>query len=231
MQRRWGFNGARKHQKMEDPYYCYYAEELGFLTWCEMPSAYRFCARKSPPSRRSGRRSSKKGGTVRATCATFPLNESWGAREMGTEETQKEFARGLYHLTRALDKTRLISTNDGFEIVNPTDIVGVHDYDAGKAEDFQKYAGEKYEGMHPQGWPLFAEGEKYEGQPALLTGVRRQGDSGGRAGRVVGVQRAAANEEEFIKQLGSIMQGVYSCNFQGYCYTQLTDVQQEVMAF
>ena len=39
---------------------------------------------------------------------------------------------------------------------------------------------------------------------------------------------AAQNEETFLKQLGSIMQGVYSCNFQGYCYTQLCDVQQEV---
>ena len=39
---------------------------------------------------------------------------------------------------------------------------------------------------------------------------------------------AAQNEEAFLKQLGSIMQGVYSCNFQGYCYTQLCDVQQEV---
>ena len=38
-----GFNGARKHQKFEDPYFYYYAEELGFLTWCEMPSAYNFC--------------------------------------------------------------------------------------------------------------------------------------------------------------------------------------------
>lgn len=39
-----GFNGARKHQKLEDPYFYYYAEELGFLTWCEMPSAYQFNA-------------------------------------------------------------------------------------------------------------------------------------------------------------------------------------------
>lgn len=39
---------------------------------------------------------------------------------------------------------------------------------------------------------------------------------------------AAQNEEAFLKQLGSIMQGVRSCNFQGYCYTQLCDVQQEV---
>ena len=82
--------------------------------------------------------------------------------------------------------------------------------------------------MHPQGFALYAEGEKYEGQPALLT------EFGGRAiqtdaqGESWGYSGAAANEEEFLKQLESIMQGVYSCNFQGYCYTQLCDVQQEV---
>ena len=49
------------------------------------------------------------------------------------DERQKAFARSLYFLTKSLDPTRLISTNDGFEVVNPTDILGVHDYDAEKA--------------------------------------------------------------------------------------------------
>lgn len=223
-----GFNGARKHQKLEDPYYCYYAEELGFLTWCEMPSAYRFCTEEVVAITKEWQEIIKAGRNSTSNVCYVPLNESWGAREIATDERQKAFARSLYYLTKALDPTRLISTNDGFEIVNPTDIVGVHDYDAGKAEDFQKYAGEKYEGMHPQGFALYAEGEKYEGQPALLTefgGRAMQADAQGEAW---GYSGAAANEEEFLKQLGSIMQGVYSCNFQGYCYTQLTDVQQEV---
>ncbi len=223
-----GFNGARKHQKLEDPYYSYYAEELGFLTWCEMPSAYRFSTEEVTAITKEWQEIVKAGRNSTSNVCYVPLNESWGAREIATDERQKAFARSLYYLTKTLDPTRLISTNDGFEIVNPTDIVGVHDYDAGKAEDFQKYAGEKYEGMHPQGFALFAEGEKYEGQPALLT------EFGGRAiqadaqGEAWGYSGAAANEEEFLKQLESIMQGVYSCNFQGYCYTQLTDVQQEV---
>lgn len=223
-----GFNGARKHQKLEDPYYCYYAEELGFLTWCEMPSAYRFCTEEVAAITKEWQEIIKAGRNCTSNVCYVPLNESWGAREIATDERQKAFARSLYYLTKTLDPTRLISTNDGFEIVNPTDIVGVHDYDAGKAEDFQKYAGEKYEGMHPQGFALYAEGEKYEGQPALLTefgGRAMQADAQGEAW---GYSGAAQNEEEFLKQLGSIMQGVYSCNFQGYCYTQLTDVQQEV---
>ena len=37
-----GFNGVRKHQKIEDPRYLYWADTLGLLVWEEMPSAYRF---------------------------------------------------------------------------------------------------------------------------------------------------------------------------------------------
>ena len=222
-----GFNGARKHQKLEDPYYCYYAEELGFLTWCEMPSAYRFCAEETAAITQEWQEIVRAGRNCTSNVCYVPLNESWGVREIATDETQKAFARSLYYLTKSLDPTRLISTNDGFETVNPTDILGVHDYDAEKAEDFAKYAN-GYDGMHPQGFALFAEGERYAGEPALLT------EFGGRAfqadaqGEAWGYSGAAQNEEAFLKQLGSIMQGVYSCNFQGYCYTQLTDVQQEV---
>ena len=37
-----GFNGVRKHQKIESPRYLYWADVLGLLVWEEMPSAYRF---------------------------------------------------------------------------------------------------------------------------------------------------------------------------------------------
>ena len=222
-----GFNGARKHQKLEDPYFCYYAEELGFLTWCEMPSAYRFCAEEAAAITQEWQEIVRAGRNCTSNVCYVPLNESWGVREIATDERQKAFARSLYYLTKSLDPTRLISTNDGFETVNPTDILGVHDYDSEKAEDFAKYAN-GYDGMHPQGFALFAEGERYAGEPALLTefgGRAMQSDAKGEAW---GYSGAAQNEEAFLKQLGSIMQGVYSCNFQGYCYTQLTDVQQEV---
>ena len=43
-----------------------------------------------------------------------------------------------------------------------------------------------------------------------------------------GYNSSAENEEEVYGRLENLMKGVYSCPFQGYCYTQLTDVQQEV---
>ena len=223
-----GFNGARKHQKLEDGYYCYYAEELGFLTWCEMPSAYRFCTDEVAAITLEWQEIVKEGRNSTSNVCYVPLNESWGAREIATDERQKAFARSLYYLTKTLDPTRLISTNDGFEIVNPTDILGVHDYDSGKEDDFVKYDAEKYDSMHPQGFALFAEEEHYAGEPVLLTEFGGRALQSDQKGEAWGYNVAAANEEEFLKQLASIMNGVYSYGFQGYCYTQLTDVQQEV---
>lgn len=223
-----GFNGARKHQKSEDPYYNYYAEELGFLTWCEMPSAYRFCSDEVAAITKEWQEIVKEGRNCTSNVCYVPLNESWGAREIGRDKAQQSFARALYCLTKSLDPTRLVSTNDGFENISPTDIVSIHDYGIARAEEFAEKYLDGYDELYPQGWPLFAEGEKYEGQPVLFTefgGRAMQADAKGGAW---GYSGAAANEEEFLKQLESIMQGVRSCNFQGYCYTQLTDVQQEV---
>lgn len=223
-----GFNGARKHQKSEDPYYSYYAEELGFLTWCEMPSAYRFCTEEVTAITKEWQEIIKAGRNCTSNVCYVPLNESWGAREIGRDKAQQSFARALYCLTKSLDPTRLVSTNDGFENISPTDIVSIHDYSIARAEEFAEKYLDGYDELYPQGWPLFAEGEKYEGQPVLFTefgGRAMQADAKGGAW---GYSGAAANEEEFLKQLESIMQGVRTCNFQGYCYTQLTDVQQEV---
>ena len=48
-----GFNGARKHQKIEDPRYYYWADRLGLLVWGEMPSGYEFRT-EIPTLRRNG---------------------------------------------------------------------------------------------------------------------------------------------------------------------------------
>lgn len=38
--KRMGFNGVRKHQKVEDPRFLYHADRMGLLVWGECPSAY-----------------------------------------------------------------------------------------------------------------------------------------------------------------------------------------------
>ncbi|MBD5636230.1 MAG: glycoside hydrolase family 2 [Clostridia bacterium] len=223
-----GFNGARKHQKLEDPYFYYYAEELGFLTWCEMPSAYTFCAEEVASITSEWQEIIKVAKNFTSNIVYVPLNESWGVREIGVNKEQQEFARSLYHLTKCLDCEKLISTNDGFENVNPTDIVSIHDYDIAKAEQFPiKYKAGDYNGLCPQGWKLFAEGNSYEGQPVLFTEfggmmLKEQGVEGW------GYNGCEGNAESFCKHLEELVKGIAQTEFQGFCYTQLTDVQQEV---
>lgn len=222
-----GFNGARKHQKLEDPYYYYYAEELGFLTWCELPSAYRYCSEEAAALTQEWQRMVCIARNQTSNVCYVPLNESWGVKEIVSGPSERAFARSLYYLTKALAPDAVVSTNDGFEIVGPTDVVGIHDYDAEKEEDFAKYEA-RLDGLHPQGFALFAPGEKYAGQPVLLTEFGGRAFSKDAADGAWGYSGNAENEEAFLKQLASLMQGVAASDFQGYCYTQLTDVQQEV---
>ncbi len=223
-----GFNGARKHQKSEDPYYYYYAEELGFLTWCEMPSAYTFCEEEVKAVTSEWQEIVNCAKSFTSVIAYVLLNESWGVREIKTDKTQQNFAKSLYYLTKSLDDTRLISTNDGFETVEESDMLGIHDYDIKDAEAFPvKYNG-NYDGTHPQGWALFADGHRYRGQPVLLTEFGGIAFVKAKTGEAWGYGDGAKDENEFCERLARLINGIAQTDFQGYCYTQLTDVQQEV---
>lgn len=223
-----GFNGARKHQKLEDPYFYYYAEELGFLVWAEMPSAYTFCDKEVKAITQEWQEIVNVARNFTSVIAYVPLNESWGMREIKTNKEQQYFAKSLYYLTKSIDNTRLVSTNDGFETVEESDILGIHDYDIKLAEEFPiKYNG-GFGGLYPQGWALFADGHKYKGQPVLFT------EFGGIAfvnevhGETWGYGNGARDEIDFCGRLEQLLNGIAQTDMQGYCYTQLTDVQQEV---
>ena len=224
-----GFNGARKHQKFEDPYFYYYAEELGFLTWCEMPSALTFCEEEIAAVSREWQEILSVAKNFTSILCYVPFNESWGVREVGTSQEQQNFARSLYYMTKSIDGDKLISANDGFENVTPTDIIGIHDYDIAKAEQFpKKYQDGKYDGLYPQGFALFAEGNKYEGQPVLLTEFGGMALKAEQKSDTWGYNEGEASEESFYNHLEELLRGIAQTEFQGYCYTQLTDVQQEI---
>lgn len=224
-----GFNGARKHQKFEDPYFYYYAEELGFLTWCEMPSALTFCAEEVASVTREWQEILSVAKNFTSNICYVPLNESWGTKEIATDQAQQDFARSLYYLTKSIDGEKLISTNDGFENVNPTDIVSIHDYEIQRAEQFpEKYKEGKYDGLYPQSWRLFAEGNQYEGQPVLFTEFGGMMLKAEHKKDTWGYNEGEESAETFYAHLKELLQGIAQTEFQGYCYTQLTDVQQEI---
>ena len=224
-----GYNGARKHQKFEDPYFYYYAEELGFLTWCEMPSAYNFNADEVAAITKEWQEILSVARNFTSNICYVPLNESWGVRKILVDDVQQNFARTLYYLTKTVDKSRLVSGNDGWENPDTTDILAVHDYAYDSALFGEKYRSENYDALYPQGRKLMAHGCGYAGQPVLLTefgGIAMRGEA---TDGNWGYNAGAGTEEEFLSRYRNLIDGIYACKqFQGFCYTQLTDVQQEV---
>lgn len=224
-----GYNGARKHQKFEDPYFYYYAEELGFLTWCEMPSAYCYCAEEVAAITAQWQEIVAEAQNFTSVVCYVPLNESWGVRKILTDARQQEFARSLYRLTKAIDPSRPVSTNDGWENSDETDIISIHDYAKFGDAFAGKYVPENYDTIYPNGGRrLMQRGCAVRGQSVMFTefgGIAMKKDAGGGNW---GYNDAAKDDAEFLARYRSLMQGIAACDFDGFCYTQLTDVQQEV---
>lgn len=223
-----GFNGARKHQKMEDARYYYWADRMGLLVWAECPSAYVFNTNMMENLQREWREFVEERYNNPCIITWVPLNESWGVRRILTDAQQQAFAASLYYMTKALDQTRLVSTNDGWETVEYSDLTGIHDYEA-DAERFR----ERY-----RDWDTFLKtgieyklpicrGHRDAGQPVLLTeygGIAfADGDD-----KSWGYHEKAADADAFVKRLGAVTKELQSLDYcSGFCYTQLTDVMQE----
>lgn len=223
-----GFNGARKHQKIEDPYYCYYAEELGFLTWCEMPSAYEFCDEMAQAMLAEWAQILTEAKNCTSNICYVPLNEGWGVEEISNDKRMQAFAAAMYRIAKTIDPTRLVSTDDGFKNIDETDVVGVHDYAYDDAKFDENYVHGDWNTLTPCGYPLFVKGASYHGQPILFTefgGVAMRSDANGENW---GYGESATNAEAFYRRIERLLNGVARCPFCGYCYTQLTDCQQEV---
>lgn len=223
-----GFNGARKHQKIEDPRYYYWADKLGLLVWGELPSSYEFCADEMAMQMDQMREFVLRDANHPCIVAWVPLNESWGVRNIIADPQQQQYAAALYHMIKALDKTRLISNNDGWEQVNQTDIYGIHDYRPFGDRFAADYADpEKIFETTPAARLMMADGHPFEDKPIMVTefgGIALQSGKGD----FWGYNGLEKDEEDFLKRYGSLIRGLGEIPYlQGFCYTQLTDVFQE----
>ena len=224
-----GFNGMRLHQKIEDPRFYYWADKLGMLVWGEMPSTYQFCFESVSNTIKEWQQFIQRDMNHPCIITWVPLNESWGVRNINSNLQQQEFANTLYHLTKTLDDMRIVSTNDGWEQVT-SDLCAIHDYSA-NGKDLEKtwankallLAGAAQKRM------IYAEGNKYEGQPILITefgGIAFKSDM---EGHNWGYSGAVDDMNHFYERFQSLLDYIYSdMDIDGFCYTQLSDIMQEV---
>ena len=158
------------------------------------------------------------------------MNESWGVREIAANHKQQQLVSTLYHLTKAADDTRICSCNDGWEQME-TDICALHDYTAEKEELLLHFASrEQVETLGCSTRRCYANNAPYNGREALLIteygGIAFEDSSQDGAW---GYNERVKNESEFIQRYRDITDAIREIPYcQGYCYTQLTDVMQEI---
>lgn len=229
-----GFNGCRKHQKTEDPRFLYWADKLGYLVWGECASAPMYNETAAGRLMKEWTEIIERDYNHPCIIVWVPLNESWGVPNIHGSKTQQHFSQAMYHFLHALDKTRLVISNDGWEMTK-TDICAIHNYMHGQKQETKKYhdykdalsTAETLINSPSTCWDIYAKGFSYQGEPILLTEFGGIGfDTSGEKGWGY---TSVNNAEDFLEDYQRIINAVYaSKGLWGYCYTQLTDVEQEI---
>ena len=225
-----GFNGVRMHQKNEDPLFYYHADRLGLVVWLELPSAYQFNPEAVRNTLSDWEAMVKENWNHPSIIAYVPFNESWGVRDITVNPMQQSLVSAAYYLTKALDPSRLVSGNDGWELAKDTDFYGVHSY-FGDVEAFcRQFADwEKRYRTGMEGRPLQIGDTPLEGKPVLLTEFGGVAFTSDLSGDAWGYNEGASSAEDYQRRLREQVDAVLNNpHFCGYCYTQLTDVMQEV---
>ena len=223
-----GFNGVRKHQKLEDPRYLYWADVLGLLVWAEMPSAYRFTKQSVRRVGREWSEAIERDGSHPCIAAWVPVNESWGVPNLPDNPAERHYVQALFHLTHTLDPSRPVIGNDGWESV-ATDIIGIHDYDPDPVRLARRYhADESLPRLFSRERPggrLLVLSDQHADLPVVLS------ECGGIAlsevPRSWGYSRARTPEELAVMYC-RLLEALHSIGlFSGFCYTQFADTYQE----
>jgi beta-galactosidase/beta-glucuronidase len=157
--------------------------------------------------------------------AWVPMNESWGVPSLSTDPAQVQHLLALYHLTRSLDGTRPVVSNDGWEHAL-TDLCNIHDYRDAEALARTYTTPESSVSATPAERRIYAPGHAYRGEPILVTefgGIAFAGEEEGWGYSTV------ANAEGFFRRYEAMIDALLASDpVRGFCYTQLTDVEQEV---
>ncbi|WP_438495855.1 glycoside hydrolase family 2 protein [Paenibacillus sp. IHBB 3054] len=220
-----GFNGARLHEKIFEPRFLYWADQLGYLVWGEHANwGLNITGAESLaqflPEWLEGMQRDYNHPALIGWC---PFNETWDRD--GTKQNN-DVLRIVYEVTKRMDPTRpVIDTSGNFHVV--TDIFDLHDYDQ-NPQTFR----ERYEPMKDGGevFNTFPDRQTYEGQPYFISEyggiwwnpLQKDEKSWGYGDRPV-------TEEAFIERYEGLTHVLLDHPMMfGFCYTQLYDVEQEV---
>ncbi len=226
-----GFNAVRIHQKVEDPRFLYWCDRLGLAVWGEMANAYAFSPLAVERLVREWLEVVRRDRNHPSIVTWVPINESWGVADAALRAEQRALVSAMYHLTHALDPTRPVVSNDGWEMTE-SDIVAVHDYSVSADQLRARWGNPEavaaaLAGNGPQRRRLLLEGHVPHGQPVMITEFGGISHAGRDAGEWHGYA-SVGSDAEYEAHLRSLFDALLDCpDVAGFCYTQLTDTLQE----
>lgn len=224
-----GFNGARLHQKIFEPLFLHYADELGYIVWGEhgnwgldwtrFESLRYFLSEIEEEVNRDFNHP--------ALIGWCPYNETWDRH--GCEQDD-DTLRIVYRTVKNIDSTRpCIDTSGNFHV--ETDIFDVHDY-----EQEPKIFKEHYDMLVTEN-KLFDNHEKrqtWKGEPVFMSeygGIKLDlltDSCDGDRSKSWGYGNSARSLEEFYERYEGLTAALLdNPKMLGFCYTQLTDIEQE----
>ncbi len=236
-----GFNAVRVHQKVEDDRFLYWADRLGLLVWGEMAASYTFDRRSVQSTVAEWTEAVVRDRSHPSLVTWVPLNESWGVQHIAARADQRAFAEALYQLTRALDPTRPVISNDGWEL-GTSDLWTLHDYEADPDILARRYDVPERElrasldGIGPAGRQVRLPGTVDHDEPVMLTEFGGVAWSADESPADSWGYSEAEDAGDFAARVGGILRAVQSGTrgfrgrpdgLAGWCWTQLTDTLQE----
>lgn len=222
-----GFNGARLHQKVFDPRFLYFCDQMGYIVWGEYANwGLDYSNPKSVDVfLNEWKEAIERDFNHPSIIGWCPFNETWDYK--GRKQYDPLLAT-VYDYTKAVDNTRpCIDTSGNFHV--KTDIYDVHDYSY-DVEFFKN----NYERLMTEGYlyeHVLNENpgrQKYGGQPVFISeygGIKWVSDQSIKSW---GYGEDVKTPEEFADRYVGLTDVIVSnSKMFGFCYTQLYDIEQE----
>jgi len=214
-----GFNGARLHEKVFEPRFLYWADRMGYMVWGEMANwgLDHSDIGALNAFQKEWLEAMARDYSAPSIVGWCPFNETW---DYEGRRQNNDVLRMTYRLSKALDSTRpVIDTSGNYHV--ETDIHDVHDYE----QNVEVFASRYGAGTEPI-FERFRDRQQYKGQPVFVSeygGIRWTEEESG-----WGYGQGPKTEEEFIARYKGLTETLLNNpDHFAFCYTQLTDVEQE----
>ncbi|MCQ2428152.1 MAG: beta-galactosidase [Clostridia bacterium] len=213
-----GFDGARLHQKVFEPRFLYHCDRLGYIVWGEHGNWGMDIKRREAwaPFVPEWTEIIERDFNHPAIIGWCPLNET-------VRDQDPIFLRLLSSVTRSLDPTRMYIDVSGYQHVEgATDIYDTHDYDQNPESFGARYFKQTADGTSADRYNvLFKDKSTFVSE---YGGIRWAPEGAG-----WGYGDAPKTADEFLNRFKGLADVLLdNPGVGGLCYTQLTDVEQEV---